>query len=336
MAVAGLAESIEMKPKLILAALLVATWTSSAQDLGGDLALHKLLVDGEKWELVVDGLGFADAPCGDDKGNFYYSDMRSKEGIFKVAPDGKVTPLFSEAVGAQSISGAKFGPDGRLYCCQGKKQRVIALQIPDGKMEVLAEGVKPNDLIVSHDGLLFLTETPKKQVTLIDLKTRKVTAASVGVLNAPNGLTLSPGQETLAVSDYRGLHVWTFRVGADGSLDAASSYMTMRTKIKPEEATVPVPTIDTFSRGDGMTMDENGRYYVATAQGVQVFDPTGRECGLIPKPSDDGMTSVFLGGPGGNNLYSTCKDKIFKLKVQAKGVFPWKGAGEPKEVPFKR
>jgi len=253
-----------------------------------------------------------------------------------VAPNGKVSPLFPESVGAQSISGAKFGPDGRLYCCQGKKQRVIAFTLPDGKMEVLAEDVKPNDLIVSHDGYLFLTETPKKQVTLINLKTKQVSAVSVDVLNAPNGLTLSPGQDTLAVSDYRGLHVWTFRVGVDGALDAPSNYMTMRTKIKPEEERVPVPTIDTFSRGDGMTMDENGRYYVATALGVQVFDPTGRECGLIPKPNDSPMTSVFLGGPGGDNLYTTCKDKIFKLKVKAKGVTPWKGATDVKPVPFKR
>ena len=336
MALAGLEEDIEMKRNLTLAALFAIAAPLTAQDLGGDLALHKLLIEGEKWELVVDGLGFADAPCGDDKGNFYYSDMRSKEGIFKVAPNGNVSPLFPESVGAQSISGAKFGPDGRLYCCQGKKQRVIAFSLPDEKMEVLAEGVRPNDLIVSHDGLLFLTETPKKQVTLINLKTKKVAAASVGVLNAPNGLTLSPGQDTLAVSDYRGLYVWTFRVGADGALDAAANYMTMRTKINPTAERGALPAMDAFSRGDGMTMDENGRYYVATALGVQVFDPTGRECGLIPKPNDSPMTSVFLGGPGGNNLYTTCKDKIFKLKVKAKGVTPWKGASEAKAVPFKR
>ena len=319
-----------------LGLLLALTISSPAQDLGGDLALHKLLIDGEKWELVVDGLGFADAPCGDDKGNFYYSDMRSKEGIFKVAPDGKITPLFPESAGAQSISGAKFGPDGRLYCCQGKQTRVIAMEIPSGKIEVLAEDMRPNDLIVSHDGLVFVTETPKKQITLINPKTKKVVAAHTGSLNAPNGLTLSPGQDTLAVSEYRGLHVWTFRVGADGSLDAAANYMTMRTKIKPEAERAALPTIDTASRGDGMTMDENGRYYVATGLGVQVFDPTGRECGLIPKPTDGPMTSVYLGGPGGNNLYTTCKDKIFKLKVKAKGVFPWKSATEPKPVPFKR
>lgn len=315
---------------------LILSIPCGAQDLGGDLALHKLLIEGETWELVVDGLGFADAPCGDDKGNFYYSDMRSKEGIFKVAPDGKVSPLFPESAGAQSISGAKFGPDGRLYCCQGKQTRVIAMEIPSGRIEVLAEDIKPNDLIVSHDGLVFVTETSKKQIKVIDPKTKKVTEAGAGVINAPNGLTLSPGQDTLAVSDSRGLHVWTFRIGANGSLDAAANYMTMRTAIKPEAERASLPTYDTVSRGDGMTMDENGRYYVSTALGVQVFDPTGRECGLIPKPSADAMTSVYLGGPGGNNLYATCKDKIFKLKVQAKGVFPWKDATEPKPVPFKR
>ena len=321
---------------LFITGILVSVTSAGGQDLGGDLALHKLLIDGEKWQLVVDGLGFADAPCGDDKGNFYYSDMRSREGLFKVTPDGRISPLFPESVDAQSISGAKFGPDGRLYCCQGKLQRVIAFEIPSGKMEVLAENVRPNDLIVSHDGYLFLTETPKKQITMIHIKTKEVVAVDIGSLKAPNGLTLSPGQDTLAVSDYRGRHVWTFRIGTDGLLDAQSPYMTVRTTIKPEAERAVLPTIDTVSRGDGMTMDENGRYYVATALGLQVFDPTGRECGLIPKPTTVGMTSVFLGGPDGNNLYATCRDKIFKLKVKARGLFPWMGSIPTVPVPFKR
>ena len=33
-----------------------------------------------------------------------------------------------------------------------------------------------------------------------------------------------------------------------------------------------------------MTSDTLGRYYVTTALGVQVFDPTGRLCGVLDKP----------------------------------------------------
>ncbi|HAD60310.1 MAG TPA: hypothetical protein DCG12_13790, partial [Planctomycetaceae bacterium] len=37
------------------------------------------------------------------------------------------------------------------------------------------------------------------------------------------------------------------------------------------------------AKGDGMAVDRRGRYYVTSAVGVQVFDPTGRPCGVLPK-----------------------------------------------------
>ena len=321
--------------RVILTALLTSLVTASAQDLGGDLSLHKLLLEGESWELVTEGLGFSDAPTSDHEGNFYYSDMRSEEGLFKVAPNGKITPLFS-GTDAQKISGMRFGADGKLYACQSGLKRVVSFDLPGGKMEVLAEDVQPNDLAVSAAGFLYFTETRKKQVTIINLKTKAMFAGSTGLINAPNGITLSPDQGTLAVSDYRGRHVWTFRVNPDGKLDAADRYMTMRTWINPEGERTPVPVEEEVSGGDGMSMDANGRYYVATKLGVQVFDPTGRECGLILKPTDAPMTSVCVGGPGGQYLYSTCRDKIFRLKIKAKGVYTYQGPVEAEPVPYKR
>ena len=43
-------------------------------------------------------------------------------------------------------------------------------------------------------------------------------------------------------------------------------------------------------------MDEQGRYYVTTHLGLQVFDPTGRLCGVLPNPGAKNMTSVGFGG----------------------------------------
>ena len=43
------------------------------------------------------------------------------------------------------------------------------------------------------------------------------------------------------------------------------------------------PPYATSSRGDGMAVDKRGRYYVTSDLGVQVFDPTGRPCGVLPK-----------------------------------------------------
>jgi len=112
-------------------------------------------------------------------------------------------------------------------------------------------------------------------------------------------------------------------VNADGSLDAKAPYMTMRLPIDPkgEFKQAEPPPYNPASGGDGMTSDEQGRFYVATTLGIQVFDPTGRMCGVITRPQPDKpLTSCVLSGAGRSYLYVTNGDKIFRRKVQAKGT----------------
>jgi enterochelin esterase family protein len=69
-----------------------------------------------------------------------------------------------------------------------------------------------------------------------------------------------------------------------------------------------------------MTSDTLGRYYVTSAVGLQVFDPTGRLCGVLDKPQPaKGITSCVLAGPQRDVLYVTSGDKIFRRKVRATG-----------------
>ncbi|GDY21306.1 hypothetical protein LBMAG56_26520 [Verrucomicrobiota bacterium] len=282
---------------------------------GQDMPLSMLLLEGEGWQVVSEGHGFVDGPCADAKGNFYFSDMR-KPAIYRVSPDGQMTTLVE-----QPASGLKFGPDGRLYACQGSKKRLVAFELPGGKETVIAEDIQPNDLVVTLKGHIYITETGKKQVTFIDPKTGVKKAADVGI-TAPNGITLSPDQGTLAVSDFRGQHVWAFRIEKDGSLSSKEPYMTMRTEVdvngKSEDGRSPV--YKPSCNGDGMTTDMQGRYYVATSLGVQVYDPTGRMSGVLPKPSDKAMTSVGFAGPEMEYLYATCADKVFRRKTKARGA----------------
>ena len=287
-------------------------------DLGGDLTLLRLLIEGEGWQLVADGLGFADGPCADAQGNFYFCDMRSTPPVvWKIATDGTKSKLIE----GTSCSGLKFGPDGRLYACVGRDKQLVAFELPSGKKTVIAEDVQPNDLVVSRKGHIYITETGKKQITFVNAKTGEKKAVDTGI-TAPNGITLSPDQGSLAVSDYRGENVWAFRVEADGGLSAKAPYMTVRTEVDIAVQTPAVrdPVYKTASGGDGMTSDTIGRYYVATALGVQVFDPTGRMCGVLTKPSEKGMTSCGFGGEKMDWLYATCGDKIFRRKVQATGA----------------
>ena len=300
----------------IVLSLAIRALTAQAQDLAGDLTLHRLLIEGEGWQQVAEGIGFADGPCSDADGNFFFSDLKGNA-IFKIAPDGTRTTVIGEPA-----SGLKFGPDGRLYACQGAKKRLIAIDIASKAIDVIAEDVQPNDLAVTHRGHIYFTETGKQELVFVDAKTKEKRVVDTG-LAGPNGITLSPDQGTLAASEYRGGSVWAFRIDADGGLSGRAPYMTMRRPIDYQGAFKfhGGPPLKKESGGDGMTSDETGRYFVATALGVQIFDPTGRLCGVVPGPEGSGgLTSCAFAGPGRAWLYITARDKIFRRKVQAVGV----------------
>jgi enterochelin esterase family protein len=282
-------------------------------DLRGDMTLLRLLLPGESWEVVAEGLGFADAPCADDEGNFYFSDMRAPA-VYKLSiADGRRDEIAKEAV-----SGMKFGPDGLLYGCQGAKTRVVSIDPKSGAVQEVATNVTPNDLAVTADGLIYITETRSQKITRINIKTREVTPVDTGITR-PNGIALSADGGTLAVSDSGGENVWTFRVHADGSLDAKMPTMTMRLPIDPmgEFRFNEPPPYQMASRGDGMAVDKSGRYYVTSAVGVQVFDPTGRLCGVLLKPRESQpLTSCVLAGPNHEFLYITNGDTIYRRRLK--------------------
>lgn len=281
-------------------------------DLKGDMTLLRLLIPGQGWEVVADKLGFADAPCCDTEGNFYFSDMRAPA-IYRVsANDGSRQTIATEAV-----SGLKFGPDGLMYGCQGAKKQVVSIDPKSGAVKQIAANVAPNDLAVSNDGFIFITETKEGRVTRINIKTSEVTPIAEGV-GRPNGIALSEDGGTLAVSDTGGPQTWTFRVNQDGSLDAQMASMPMRLSIDPEgefKSNEPPPYL-TASRGDGMAVDKVGRFFVTSAEGVQVFDPTGRPCGVLPKPdASQPLTSCTLAGPNRDYLYVTNGTHVYRRKI---------------------
>ena len=290
----------------ILSLLFVLSTASlRAQTAASDDVLANVLIEREDWQLVAEGLGFTDGACADGEGNFYFFDLGKGTAIQKVSPDGKITDFIKDA---PKCSGLKFGPDGRLYACtQGPKKQLVAIDVPSGNITVLADNAQPNDLVVSHRSYAYYTDTGKGQVIIVDAKGNVRVGAS-GV-NAPNGITLSPDQGTLAVSEYRGTNVWTFRVNADGGLEAGDRSMILRTPLNKAD-----------SGGDGSTTDAAGRYYVTSHIGIQVFNAAGRLVGTIAKPTNKGCVSITFAGPGHEYLYACASDKVFRRKTKAKGA----------------
>jgi enterochelin esterase family protein len=276
-----------------------------------DMALSQILVEDARWELVVEGYEFTDGLTTDAEGNLYFSDVKGGKAVFKVDLEGKVSEFIPDAPG---ISGLKWGADGRLFACVSKEQKVVVFSKEGARTELAAE-VRPNDLVVTHDGNLYFTMTPTSEIRRID-PAGKMTIVSAGVVTKPNGIALSRDQGTLAVSDHGGKFVWTFRIEADGTLAHPGNYMTL---VTPDET----PEV---GKGDGMTTDVHGRYYVTSAEGLQIYDPTGRLCGVLPAPDPKlPVVSTCFAGPGHAWLYVGNGGKIWRRKTQTSGALAFAG-----------
>jgi len=274
------------------------------QLMGQDMPLSQVLLpENGEWELVVEGYKQTDAACTDVLGNFYFFDVKAGDNILKVSADGKLSVY---AKGVENISGMQFGPDGSLYACQGGDyKRVIKLN-SDGSLVVLASNIFPNDLVVTCEAWVYVTETKTGKIVSIS-PDGKVTRFKTSALR-PNGISLSTDQSVLVVSDGGGNKVYAYRIETNGDLNFEQAYMTLRTK----SAMSP-------SKGDGMATDVYGRYYVTSEVGIQMYDPTGRMGGVILNPLGTPVNSVVFSGPDLSYMYICAKESIYRRKTKSLG-----------------
>lgn len=296
-----------MKPASLFRFLLGVSFLSLGLSLWAqDMPLSQVIIEGEDWEVVAEGFAFTDGLSTDAEGNLYFSDVKGGTAVFRIDAEGEVSEFISDAPG---ISGLQWGADGNLYACVARERRVVRFS-PEGEETELVADVRPNDLVVTHDGNLYFTMTPTKEVRRID-PNGKMTIVSSGDITKPNGISLSRDQGTLVVSDHGGKFVTAFRIEKDGTLAHAQPYMEMRTPVVDPEV----------AKGDGMATDVHGRYYVTTAEGLQMFDPTGRMGGVIAKPDPSaGLVSVCFAGPGHAYLYVANGGKIYRRKTKTAGA----------------
>lgn len=271
--------------------------------LAQDMPLSDVLIDGQGWELVADGYKFTDGPAVDTEGNVYFTDVPGQL-VLKIDHATKQVSSFSAGQGG--TSGLMFGPDGRLYGSQYFNRRIVAFDAK-GNVEVIADDLGANDLVVASNGNIYCTDTPGHRVWLVRPSGEKQVVAKD--IAAPNGIILWPQEGMLVVSDSAGKNLIAYRVEEDGTLNYGAPVYACRVRQK-----------DAPSKGDGMTVDSAGRLYVATDLGLQMFDSTARISGVFSKPSGDFVANVVFGGPKLDTLYVTSGGGIYRRPTQATGL----------------
>ena len=78
-----------------------------------------------------------------------------------------------------------------------------------------------------------------------------------------------------------------------------------------------------------MTVDSEGTLYVATALGIQVFDPPGRLNAILNGPPGPSIGPMVFGGPDLDTLYAAAGDTVFRRRLRRKGVLPWQPVKPP-------
>lgn len=267
-------------------------------------AAASLLIDGEDWQLASDGHGFCEGPAVNDKGEVFFTDIPQSK-IHKIDLDGKVT-VFAEDT--QKSNGLMFGEGGFLYACQNGNQSIVRYNA-DGRREVLFTDAPSNDLVVLA-GTGYYTDPHNHKVWHVDSQfERKVVDEGI---NFPNGVITSPDQTMLYVADMNGRYVYSYQIQPDGSLAHKEPFGYLHQPGDQEQ-----------SLADGMTVDTEGRVYVATKIGLQVLDQLGRVNFIFNKPNNLWLSNAVFGGSKLDTLYVTCGGAIYKRRVNATGVRPW-------------
>ena len=272
--------------------------------------LHDLLIPGEGWQLVSEKHQFTEGPAVNARGEVFFNDIPASK-TFKIGLDGKVEEFLADS---KKANGQAFGPDGKLYVIATATNQVFVCDIGTKQSTLLASDISGNDIVVRHDGGIFLTEpfpasNQPGKIWFVSATGEK-RLVDTG-LKFPNGITFSPDQSLLYAGDLRSHWVYSWQVLADGSLTNKQRYFRLH-----------VPDTADDSGADGMRCDRDGRLYVATRLGVQVCDQAGRVNCILPTPNGR-VANLTFGGENFDTLFCTCGDKVFKRKLKVKGALPF-------------
>ena len=276
-------------------------WPEPVKAGRGSQQMQEILLPGEDWKLVGEGYQFTEGPAADKNGNVYFCDV-PKSIIYKLGGDGKPVIWTKESGKA---SGLAFAPDGTLFAAGGDTKHFSAT----GERLDMAAVANTNDLVATSAGTVYATTNDRRGGVTLVTPGGKATPVDAG-LGYANGVTTSPDQSLLYVSDTRSHWVYSYQIRPEGSLRHKQKFFHLHAPDTADDA-----------GADGLKCDAEGRLYVATRVGVQVCDQAGRVLVVVPTPNGK-CSNLAFGGPGRDTLFVTAGDKVYRRKLKTKGVDP--------------
>lgn len=233
-------------------------------------------------------------------GKLFFSDNVSPERIWELTPGG--TPsVFQEMTNSNGL--ALDGNDQIVITDQEKNRitRVDPTSTSAMQVSIGNANCKPNDAVVRSDGNIYYT-APNGTGTGFYRMTPDgmVTGPRTDVM-APNGIDLSPDENTLYVGDVNNQSITKFTLDGTGTIGASGSAF--------------AKTMNTTA--DGMCVDCAGDVYIGTSNGVEVFSPDGMSLGIVPTGESSNCT---FGGTDRKTIYVTSRSQLKAVTLAVPGL----------------
>jgi gluconolactonase len=335
---------------LIAVASCTLLQTAHAQGLqapavvGTAVAIPGVVRAGAPIERILTGFDGLDDPIGLSDGTLVFSEPGARRLHRLNTRTDEASVLVADS---NESHGVTEDAKGRLISAQAWDGSTrIGVIYPPASVAVLADNFegrpfsRPNDLIVARNGGVYFTEpglTAQQAEALVKrlgkpLGPRLPPAVyfippggrAVRIedkMIRPNGIQLSRDEKTLYISDSNGAEVIAWDIQPGGLVRNRRAFGTLTGRSTRDNGLGGVPSF-----ADGMTIDNDGRLYVATGGGVEVLSEQGMHLGIIPvrcPPAD--CQNLAFSGPDKRTLYIGGAGSLYKVAMIARGF-----AGRPK------
>jgi gluconolactonase len=275
-------------------------------------AIPNVVAAGQTWKTVWDWQGNnADGPIAGDGGALLFANNDANNVMRMDPKTGLAAVVHRDVNTGGAVSRSKNG--ALFVVSRGLNSGVLQLE-PSRKVVATTYNGEPfecvggvmNDLSADSRGGVYVSITGAG----VFYVTPQGAVAKYGDnMQGANGIILSPDEKTLYVTN--GAVVVAFDVGANGTLTNQREFGKLRGG----------------TAGDGSSVDQQGRLYVATGASVDVFDPRGTFLGTIP--GVPGLHGTAFGGADKKTLYaivftgawgtSSARNRVMAMPMLAQG-----------------
>ena len=286
-----------------------------------------VVAEGAVVHVIGEGFQGTEGPLGLRDGSLIFTETNANR-LTHIALNDDLSTFLENTNGSNALG---FDPAGNIVSVQTTPGMTrVGVIYPAGSERVLTDNYdgkpygRPNDLVVSTKGAIYFTEpgpnaptdgsTPPPPPLTPAVYYVPVGGAAARIaegIERPNGITLSRAEDTLYVNNTNGEYLLAFDVLPDGSVQNRRNFAAYDGVTRNADGTVA-------SGADGLLIDSEGRLYVATTTGVQVFSADGQQLlGTIPISRQP--QNIAFAGPNKQTLYIVGRGAAYKVEMLASG-----------------